>query len=70
MYFEVLKAPSINAKILAHISQITCWMDPIKAHLESGWLPYDTMEAQNLQVGELRYALIDRALYKKLYLIL
>ena len=44
-------------------------MDPIKAHLETGWLPNDTTEARKLQVRALRYALIDGALYKKSYLI-
>ena len=69
VYFEVLKAPSINAKLVAPITQETSWMDPIKAHLESGWLPNDTTEARKLQVRALRYALIDGALYKKSYLI-
>ena len=65
----MLKTPSIDAKRVAPITQKTCWMDPINAHLESGWLPNDTTKARKLQVWALSYALIDRALYKKLYLI-
>ena len=69
VYFELLKASSINAKLVAPVTQETCWMDPIKAHLESGRLPNETMEARKLHVRALRYALIDGALYKKSYLI-
>ena len=69
IYFEVLKAPSINAKLVALVTQEICWMDPIKAYLESAWLPNDTTEGRKLQVRALRYAVIDGALYKKSHLI-
>ena len=39
VYFEVLKTPSINPKLVAPITQETSWMNSIKAHLESGMAP-------------------------------
>ena len=35
IYYEVLKIPTIQRKPVAPISQETCWMDPIKAHLKT-----------------------------------
>ena len=65
----MLRQPSINTNLVAPFTQKACWMDPIKARLESGWLPNDTTKAQKLQVRALRYALVDGALYKKSYSI-
>ena len=59
VYFEVLKAPSINAKLVAPITQETSWMDRIKAHPESGWLPNDTTEARKLQVWSNRRSTVQ-----------
>ena len=44
-------------------------MDPIKAHLETGWLPDNVFEARRLTVRALRYALIDGILYKRSFVI-
>ena len=46
VYYEVLRTPTINIKLVAPISQGSCWMDPIRAHLETGWLPVDRIEAR------------------------
>ena len=35
VYFQVLKTPSIEARLVAPISLGSCWIDPIKAHLET-----------------------------------
>lgn len=45
-------------------------MDEIKMYLETGHLPTDVEKAQKLQVRDLKYALIERILYKKLFFIL
>ena len=39
VYFQVLRTPSVEHKLVAPITLGGCWMDPIKAHLENGWLP-------------------------------
>ncbi|KAL8088116.1 hypothetical protein AgCh_038039 [Apium graveolens] len=39
--------------------------DPIKTHLETGWLPDDAQEARKLSVRALRYSLIEGLLYKR-----
>ena len=69
IYFQVLKIPSINAKLVAPINLGNCWMNPIKAHLQTGWAPDNTMEARKLTVRALRYAMIDGILYKKSFII-
>ena len=69
VYFQVLKAPSIAAKLVAPIDTGSCWMDPIKAHLETGWVPNNVMEARRLSIRALRYTLIEGILYKKSFVI-
>ncbi|KAK1401685.1 hypothetical protein POM88_001290 [Heracleum sosnowskyi] len=54
VYFQVLRTPSINGKLVAPIDVASCWIDPSKAHLETGWLPNDTSEARKLYVRALR----------------
>ncbi|XP_074377023.1 uncharacterized protein LOC141718541 [Apium graveolens] len=64
------------AKYLRVINLITlvgvasCWIDPIKTHLETGWLPDDAQEARKLSVRALRYLLIEGLLYKRSFVIL
>ncbi|KAK1400425.1 hypothetical protein POM88_000030 [Heracleum sosnowskyi] len=69
VYFQVLKTLSINGKLIAHIDIGGCWIDPIKAHLETGWLPNNALQARKLTVRALRYALIEGILYKKSFVI-
>ena len=69
VYFQVLTAPSIEAKLVAPVEWGNSWMDPIKAHLENGWKPTDPTEARRLTVRALRYALIDGILYKKSHVL-
>ncbi|KAK1366125.1 hypothetical protein POM88_041686 [Heracleum sosnowskyi] len=69
VYFQVLKTPSINGKLIAPIDVASCWMDPIKSHLETGWLPSDASEARKLYVRALRYTLIEGILYKKYFIV-
>ncbi|XP_074346439.1 uncharacterized protein LOC141685225 [Apium graveolens] len=45
------------------------WIDPIKSHLETGWLPDDAQEARKLSVRALRYSLIEGLLYKRSFVI-
>jgi ribonuclease HI/transposase InsO family protein len=68
-YFQVLRTPTIDSKLVAPIGIRECWIDPIKAHLENGWLPGDASEARKLTVKALRYALIEGILYKKSFTI-
>lgn len=69
VYFQVLKTPTINVKLVTPIDVQSCGMDPIKAHLETGWLPEDVMEARKLSVRALRYTLIEGLLYKRSFVI-
>lgn len=69
VYFQVLKTPSIDEKLIAPIDIGGCWIDPIKVHLETGWLPSNAMEARKLLVRVLRYTLIEETLYKKPFVI-
>ena len=69
VYYELLKTPTIQRKLVAPISQRSCWMDPIKAHLKIGWFLMDKIEAREITVKDLRYVLIDGILYKKCFLI-
>ncbi|KAK1363787.1 hypothetical protein POM88_039348 [Heracleum sosnowskyi] len=69
VYFQVLKTPSINGKLIAPIDVASCWMDLIKSHLETGCLPNDTSEARKLYVRALRYTLIEGILYKKSFVV-
>ncbi|XP_074323318.1 uncharacterized protein LOC141660250 [Apium graveolens] len=45
VYFCVLKTRSIDVKLVAPIGLGGSWIDPIKAHIQTGWLPNDVMEA-------------------------
>ncbi|XP_063942737.1 uncharacterized protein LOC135150384 [Daucus carota subsp. sativus] len=65
VYYQVLKTPSINAKLVAPIDTGATWIDEVKTYLETGHLPPDAGEARKLQVRALMYALIERILYKK-----
>ena len=69
VYFQVLKTPTINSKLVAPIDVGSCWIDPIKAHLETRWLPDNALEARKLYVRSLRYALIEDILYKRSFVI-
>lgn len=69
VYFQVLKAPSIDAKLVAPISQGSCWIDPITAHLKTGWLPDNALKAQKLTARVLKYSLINGFLYKRSFVI-
>ena len=44
-------------------------MDPIKAHLKTGWVPTNVMEARKLSSRSWKYVLIDGILYKKSFVI-
>lgn len=35
VYYKILKTPIVDINCVVPISQGTCWMGPIKAHLES-----------------------------------
>ena len=69
IYFQVLRTQSVEHKLIAPITFGGCWMDPIKSHLENGWLPSNGMEARKLSVRALRYVLIEGILYKKSFVI-
>ena len=69
IYYQVLKAPSIEAKLLAPITTGSTWIDPIRMHLESGWTPSNEEEARKLRMRSLKYALIEGTLYKKSFVI-
>nr|XP_017245356.1 PREDICTED: uncharacterized protein LOC108217014 [Daucus carota subsp. sativus] len=69
VYYQVLKTPSINAKLVAPIDTGATWIDEIKSYFETGHLPLDAGEARKLQVRALKYALIDGILYKKSFVI-
>ena len=38
VYFHVLKTRSIDVKLIAPIGLGTSWIDPIKTHIQTGWL--------------------------------
>ncbi|XP_063950861.1 uncharacterized protein LOC135153043 [Daucus carota subsp. sativus] len=69
VYYQVLKTPSINAKLVSPIDTGATWIDEIKLYLETGHLPPDAGEARKLQVIALKYALIEGILYKKSFVI-
>ncbi|XP_074355796.1 uncharacterized protein LOC141695451 [Apium graveolens] len=56
--------------MIAPVGVASCWIDPIKTHLETGWLPDDAQEARKLSVRALRYSLIEGLLYKRSFVIL
>ncbi|XP_074362454.1 uncharacterized protein LOC141702723 [Apium graveolens] len=70
IYFQVLKTPTIHViNMIAPVGVASCWIDPIKTHLEIGWLPDDAQEACKLSVRALRYSLIEGLLYKRSFVI-
>ncbi|XP_074323600.1 uncharacterized protein LOC141660511 [Apium graveolens] len=70
IYFQVLKTPTIHViNLIAPVGVASCWIDPIKTHLETGWLPNDAREARKLSVRALRYSLIEDLLYKRSFVI-
>ncbi|XP_074346925.1 uncharacterized protein LOC141685738 [Apium graveolens] len=70
IYFQVLKTPTIHViNLIAPVGVASCWIDPIKTHLETGWLPDDVQEARKLSVRALRYSLIEGLLYKRSFII-
>ncbi|KAL8091953.1 hypothetical protein AgCh_034288 [Apium graveolens] len=69
VYFRVLKTRSIDVKLVAPIGLGTSWIDPIKTHIQTGWLPNDATEARKLAVRALRYSLIDGILYKRSFVV-
>lgn len=69
VYFQVLKAPSINLKLITPVETESCWMDPNKNYLEIGWLPSNVKEARKLIVWALRFALIEGIFFKKFFTI-
>ncbi|XP_074374755.1 uncharacterized protein LOC141715175 [Apium graveolens] len=65
IYFQVLKTPTIHViNLIAPVVVTSCWIDPIKTHSETGWLPDDAQEAHKLSVRALRYSFIEGLLYK------
>ncbi|XP_074346954.1 uncharacterized protein LOC141685769 [Apium graveolens] len=49
IYFQVLKTPTIHViNLIAPVGVASCWIDPIKTHFETGWLPDDAHEARML----------------------
>ncbi|XP_074342926.1 uncharacterized protein LOC141680657 [Apium graveolens] len=70
IYFKVLKTPTIHViNLIALVVVVSCWIDPIKTHLETGWLPDDAQEARKLSVRVLRYSLIEGLLYKRSFVV-
>ncbi|KAL8116196.1 hypothetical protein AgCh_022623 [Apium graveolens] len=69
VYFRILKTRNINVKLVAPIGLGTSWINPIKAHIQTGWLPNDATEARKLTVQALRYYLIDGILYKRSFVV-
>ncbi|XP_074324003.1 uncharacterized protein LOC141660923 [Apium graveolens] len=70
IYFQVLKTTTIHViNLIAPVGVASCWIDPIKTHLETGWLPDDAQEARKLSVRALRYSLIEGLLYKRSFVI-
>ncbi|XP_074328040.1 uncharacterized protein LOC141665953 [Apium graveolens] len=58
IYFQVLKTPTIHViNLIVPVGVASCWIDPIKTHLETGWLPDDAQEARKLSIRALRYSL-------------
>ncbi|XP_074324061.1 uncharacterized protein LOC141660983 [Apium graveolens] len=70
IYFQVLKTPTIYViNLIAPVGVASCWIDLIKIHLETRWIPNDAQEARKLSVRALRYSLIEGLLYKKSIII-
>ncbi|XP_074327503.1 uncharacterized protein LOC141665397 [Apium graveolens] len=70
IYFRVPRTPKIHViNLIIPIGLTSYWIDPIKNHLETGWLPDDAQEACNLSVRALKYSLIEGLLYKRSFVI-
>ncbi|XP_074351461.1 uncharacterized protein LOC141690573 [Apium graveolens] len=70
IYFQVLKTLTIYViNMIAPVGVASCWIDPIKTHLKTGWLSDDAQEARKLSVRALRYSLIEGLLYKRSFVI-
>nr|XP_017227468.1 PREDICTED: uncharacterized protein LOC108203223 [Daucus carota subsp. sativus] len=69
VYYQVLRTPSIEAKLVAPIDTGATWKDEIKLYLEKGHLPPNADEARKLQVRSLKYVLIEGILYRKSFVI-
>ncbi|XP_063949855.1 uncharacterized protein LOC135152711 [Daucus carota subsp. sativus] len=69
VYYQVLRTPSIDAKLIAPIDTRATWMDEIKLYLENGHLSPNADEARRLQVRALKYVLIEGILYRKSFVI-
>ncbi|XP_074375210.1 uncharacterized protein LOC141716972 [Apium graveolens] len=70
IYLQVLKTPTIHViNLIAPVGVIICWIDLIKAHLETGWLPGDAQEARKMSVRALRYSIIEDLPYKRSFVI-
>ncbi|XP_074352052.1 uncharacterized protein LOC141691211 [Apium graveolens] len=70
IYFQVLKTPAIHViNLIVPIGVASYWINPIKTHLETRWLPDDAQEARKLSVRALRYSLIEDLLYKMSFII-
>ncbi|XP_074374516.1 uncharacterized protein LOC141714919 [Apium graveolens] len=69
IYFRILKTRSIDVKLVAPIGLGISSIDPIKAHIQTGWLPNDVTEARKLAVRALRYFLINEILYKRSFAV-
>ena len=50
VYYGVLRTLTININLVPPISQGFCWMDPIRAHLETEGLPMDIIEVRKIHV--------------------
>nr|XP_017225332.1 PREDICTED: uncharacterized protein LOC108201552 [Daucus carota subsp. sativus] len=61
VYYQVLRTPSIEAKLVAPIDTGATWMDEIKLYLEKGHLPPNVDEARKLQVRALKCLRPDEA---------
>lgn len=57
IHFKKLESPTIEREVVMEINQSPCWMDPIKAFLESGKLPYDQIEAQRIERNTAKFIL-------------
>ncbi|XP_063938001.1 uncharacterized protein LOC135147894 [Daucus carota subsp. sativus] len=69
VYYQVLRTPSIEAKLAAPIDTGATWLDEIKLYLQSGHLPPNADEARKLQVRALKYVPIEGVLYRKSFVI-
>ncbi|XP_074342454.1 uncharacterized protein LOC141680017 [Apium graveolens] len=70
IYFQVLKTLNIHViNLIAPVGVESYWINPIKTHFETRWLPDDAQEARKLSVRALRYLLIEGLLYKRSFVI-